>query len=55
MNNVMPLEKLVPAYIQRFQDYIPSKPDEELKKLFGCSRLFRLNTARGELFRTNGS
>ena len=49
MNNVLPLEKLVPAYIQRFQAYIPSKPDEELKKLYGCSRLFRLNNNENPL------
>jgi histidinol-phosphate aminotransferase len=49
MNTVLPLEKLVPAYIQRFQAYIPSKPDEELKKLFGCSRLFRLNNNENPL------
>lgn len=49
MNSAPPLDKLVPAYIQRFQAYIPSKPDEELKKLFGCSRLFRLNNNENPL------
>ena len=39
----VPLEKLVPDYIKRFEAYIPSKPDDELKKIYGCSKLYRLN------------
>ncbi len=45
----LPLDTLVPAYIQRFEAYIPSKPDPELKKLYGCSRLYRLNNNENPL------
>ena len=38
-----PFEHLIPSYIQQFESYIPSKPDEELKRIFGIERLFRLN------------
>jgi len=44
-----PLDRLVPAYIRRFQAYLPSKPDQELKKLYGCSRLYRLNNNENAL------
>jgi len=44
-----PLERLVPAYIQHFEAYIPSKPDDVLMKLYGCSRLFRLNNNENPL------
>lgn len=37
------LDILVPAYVREFEPYIPSKPDAELKKLYGCDRLIRLN------------
>ena len=37
------LDRLMPDYIRRFEAYIPSKPDEELKKLYRCERLYRLN------------
>lgn len=43
------LEKLLPEYIKRFEAYIPSKPDSELMKLFGCSRLYRLNNNENAL------
>lgn len=36
-------EHLIPSYIQQFESYIPSKPDEELKKIFGINQLYRLN------------
>ncbi|MBF0550245.1 MAG: aminotransferase class I/II-fold pyridoxal phosphate-dependent enzyme, partial [Deltaproteobacteria bacterium] len=45
----LPLDKLVPEYIKRFEAYLPSKPDPELKKLYGCSRLFRLNNNENPL------
>ncbi|PKN65716.1 MAG: histidinol-phosphate transaminase [Deltaproteobacteria bacterium HGW-Deltaproteobacteria-15] len=44
-----PLDRLVPEYIKRFEAYIPSKPDDELKKLYGCTRLFRLNNNENPL------
>ncbi len=49
MMNGLPLDRLVPEYIRQFQAYVPSKPDEELKKLYGCSRLFRLNNNENPL------
>ncbi len=43
------LERLVPAHIRRFEAYVPSKPDSELKKLFGCSSIHRLNNNENPL------
>jgi histidinol-phosphate aminotransferase len=43
------LEALVPSYIKGFDAYIPSKPDPELKKLFGCHNLYRLNNNENPL------
>jgi len=43
------LDKLVPEYVRHFEAYIPSKPDAELMKLFGCSRLHRLNNNENPL------
>ena len=44
-----PLDRLVPEYVKHFEAYIPSRPDEELKKLYGCSRLWRLNNNENPL------
>lgn len=49
MSPVLVLDRLVPDYIKRFEAYIPSKPDHELKKLYGCARLFRLNNNENPL------
>jgi histidinol-phosphate aminotransferase len=49
MRKVPPLDRMVPEHVRRFHAYIPSKPDEELKKLYGCSRLFRLNNNENAL------
>lgn len=49
MSTEVPLFRLVPNYIQRFEAYVPSKPDDELQKLYGCSRLFRLNNNENPL------
>ncbi len=43
------LERLVPDYVKSFEVYIPSKPDDELKKLYGCSKLYRLNNNENPL------
>jgi histidinol-phosphate aminotransferase len=43
------LDKLLPEYIKRFNAYVPSKPDAELIKLYGCSRLHRLNNNENPL------
>jgi histidinol-phosphate aminotransferase len=47
--NPLSLERLVPDYIKRFEAYIPSKPDDILKKMYGCSHLFRLNNNENPL------
>jgi histidinol-phosphate aminotransferase len=49
MTAMPPLDQLVPDYVKRFEAYIPSKPDEELKKFYGCSRLMRLNNNENPL------
>lgn len=49
MRRAPPLDRMVPEYVKRFQAYIPSKPDEELKKLYGCPRLYRLNNNENAL------
>jgi histidinol-phosphate aminotransferase len=43
------LERLLPDYVKRFEAYVPSKPDAELKKLYGCTRLYRLNNNENPL------
>ncbi len=43
------LDTLVPAYVREFEPYIPSKPDDELKKLYGCQNLYRLNNNENPL------
>jgi histidinol-phosphate aminotransferase len=43
------LDKLVPEYIKKFEPYIPSKPDPELMKLYGCHYLYRLNNNENPL------
>lgn len=49
MKTLPPLDKLTPEYIRNFEPYIPSRPDEELKKLYGCQRLLRLNNNENPL------
>ena len=43
------LDRLLPDYIKRFVAYVPSKPDHELMKLYGCSHLHRLNNNENPL------
>ncbi|MBN1277578.1 MAG: histidinol-phosphate transaminase [Deltaproteobacteria bacterium] len=43
------LQNLIPEYIKQFEAYIPSKPDDVLKDLFGCRHLFRLNNNENPL------
>ena len=45
----IPLGSLVPEYIKTFEPYIPSKPDRELMKMYGCERLYRLNNNENPL------
>jgi len=40
---------LVPGYVREFEPYIPSKPDSELMRFYGCKRLFRLNNNENPL------
>ncbi len=44
-----PLDLLVPPYVREFEPYIPSKPDRELMKMYGCARLLRLNNNENPL------
>ena len=44
-----PLNRLVPDHIKGFEAYIPSKPDDELMRLYRCSRLFRLTNNENPL------
>ena len=43
------LDRLVPDYVKHFEAYIPSKPDDVLKRLFGCRYLYRLNNNENPL------
>ncbi|MGE4292014.1 MAG: histidinol-phosphate transaminase [Desulfovibrio sp.] len=43
------LERLVPAHIQRFEPYYPSKPDPELMRAYGVTHLHRLNNNENAL------
>ncbi len=45
----MDLERLIPDYIKQVHTYVPSKPDEELKRLYGCPVLHRLNNNENPL------
>lgn len=42
-------EALVPDFVRQFEAYIPSPPDDELKRMFGCSNLIRLNNNENPL------
>ena len=44
-----PLDTLVPRHIQKIEPYIPSKPDDVLRQMFGCSVLYRLNNNENAL------
>ncbi len=43
------LDNLVPKYVKGFQAYIPSKPDDLLKQIYGCEKLYRLNNNENPL------
>jgi len=43
------LQMLVPAYVQGFSAYVPSKPDPELMRLYGVDHLHRLNNNENPL------
>jgi histidinol-phosphate aminotransferase len=47
--NPPPLDRLLPAYVRGFEPYIPSKPDAELMRLYGCDRIHRLNNNENAL------
>jgi histidinol-phosphate aminotransferase len=49
MSQAVTLERLQPEYVRRFDPYIPSKPDAELKRLYGCDPLHRLNNNENAL------
>jgi histidinol-phosphate aminotransferase len=43
------LDNLVPDFVKKFQAYIPSKPDDILREMYGCDRLYRLNNNENPL------
>lgn len=47
--NLCNLEAMVPQYVRQFEAYIPSPPDDELQRMFGCSRLIRMNNNENPL------
>ena len=47
--STLPLDRLVPAYIQAFEPYTPSPPDRELMRRFGVDHLHRLNNNENAL------
>ena len=50
MNHPFPsLDTLVPRHIQKIEPYIPSKPDDVLRQMFGCPVLYRLNNNENAL------
>lgn len=44
-----PLDTLVPSHIQKIEPYIPSKPDDVLRQMFGCPVIYRLNNNENAL------
>ncbi len=51
----VPLNKLVPEYIKKFEAYIPSRPDPELMRLYRVDHLWRLNNNENPLGPPGGS
>ena len=43
------LDFLVPRHVRSFEPYISSKTDDELKKLYRCDHLYRLNNNENPL------
>ncbi|NPA25066.1 MAG: histidinol-phosphate transaminase [Deltaproteobacteria bacterium] len=48
-DTAVPLDQLVPEHIKGFEAYIPSQPDDMLKKLYGLETLHRLNNNENPL------
>lgn len=44
-----PLDRLVPKYIQKIEAYLPSKPDDVLRRMYNCPYLYRLNNNENAL------
>lgn len=51
----VPLNKLVPEYIKKFEAYIPSRPDPELMRFYRVDHLWRLNNNENPLGPPGGS
>ena len=49
MHPFPPLDILVPRHIQKIEPYIPSKPDDILRQMFGCPKIYRLNNNENAL------
>lgn len=43
------LDRLVPQHVRQFEAYIPSPPDDELKRIYGIEQLIRLNNNENPL------
>ncbi|MBS1187729.1 MAG: histidinol phosphate aminotransferase apoenzyme [Burkholderiaceae bacterium] len=49
MRTAINLDALVPLHVRLFEPYIPSRPDAELKRLYRCDHLYRLNNNENPL------
>ena len=49
MSAAVALDRLVPEYVKAFTAYVPSRPDDELKRLYKVDRLYRLNNNENPL------
>ncbi|MBA3013258.1 MAG: aminotransferase class I/II-fold pyridoxal phosphate-dependent enzyme [Proteobacteria bacterium] len=47
--SLLDFNRLVPAHIQSFEVYVPSKPDTEFMRLYGVDHLYRLNNNENAL------
>lgn len=50
MSSALPhLDRLVPGYIQKIEPYLPSRPDDVLRRMYDCPYLYRLNNNENAL------
>lgn len=43
------IDSLVPDFVKRFEPYVPSRPDDVLKRFYGCDTLYRMNNNENPL------
>ena len=46
---LLQLDRLVPGYIKKIEAYLPSRPDDVLRRMYDCSELHRLNNNENAL------